>query len=521
MPENPTTSFGNPMSPGGAGARNRGGASSAALAASGSFASRGSAPKPATAIKRSDARAGWRGFCCNRTPRDTREPPPARLLRSPPLDGVSLASVVMQLNPRPDEVKKNVPIESCLFQAKVVAPLRRAGLRVRLWRGITDGLTVPPLYLQTWAPAARLLTEAARLGKQLPLCGAAVAAADVAANARALEASGVSVRGVPASELEIPPAPAEEGGAALAARCTAGKPVDAYVRLSAPYTEEPALQPLFAKQPSTGGLLTEAQAVQMLLSIIAADPDECGGAGLSLAELALPVTLFAPGIDKSKCLLTKWYVVHTDEGRARLAAEWHALAPPWNPPVTALREYLGETVAFFFAFFGFISKWLLAPAILGTAVFGNQVATGNYATVYLPVRGAPRRRPRPRARLRRRHAPRPRAGVRHAREHLGVAAARLLGPRGEAAGAGVGCCRLHQPGGAPPAPQRGAARPLARLRAPTRPPARARLPLRAARRRCGRSLWRGRKRCGRPSTARRPFISRLFPRPRAAWLRRP
>jgi hypothetical protein len=390
MPENPT-SFGNPMSPGGAGARNRGGGASSAPA-SASFATRGSASKPA-AVKRSDSRAGWRGFCCNRAPRDTREPPPARLLRSPPLDGVSLASVVMQLMPRPDEVAKKTPIESCLFQSKVVAPLRRAGLRVRLWRGITDGLTVPPLYLQTWAPAARLLTEAARLGKQLPLCGAAVAAADVAANARALEASGVSVRGVPASELEIPPAPAEEGGAALAAQFTAGKPIDAYVRLSAPYSEEPALQPLFAKQTSTGGLLTEAQAVQMLLSVIAADPDECGGAGLSLAELALPVTLFAPGIDKKACLLQKWYVVHTDEGRARLAAEWHALAPPWNPPVAALREYLGETVAFFFAFFGFISKWLLAPAVLGTAVFGNQVATGNYATVYLPVRGAAARRP--------------------------------------------------------------------------------------------------------------------------------
>ena len=50
-----------------------------------------------------------------------------------------------------------------------------------------------------------------------------------------------------------------------------------------------------------------------------------------------------------------------------------------------MREYFGEHTAFFFAFLGFSAWWMLAPAVVGLAVFTHQIVVANPAVSYLPA----------------------------------------------------------------------------------------------------------------------------------------
>ena len=44
-----------------------------------------------------------------------------------------------------------------------------------------------------------------------------------------------------------------------------------------------------------------------------------------------------------------------------------------SQPLMLISSYFGETVAFYFAWMGFYTKWLIAPSIAGIAYFTLQV----------------------------------------------------------------------------------------------------------------------------------------------------
>lgn len=50
---------------------------------------------------------------------------------------------------------------------------------------------------------------------------------------------------------------------------------------------------------------------------------------------------------------------------------WAVSDLPWRAPLEALREYCGEQQAFYFAFQGFATLWMSAPAVVGLAVFAG------------------------------------------------------------------------------------------------------------------------------------------------------
>lgn len=54
-------------------------------------------------------------------------------------------------------------------------------------------------------------------------------------------------------------------------------------------------------------------------------------------------------------------------------------------PLDAIHEYYGAAVAFYFAWLGFYTRWLLAPALMGTALFTAQVSSGQIDHPAVPL----------------------------------------------------------------------------------------------------------------------------------------
>lgn len=280
---------------------------------------------------------------------------------------------------------KGSPDAALAFQRQVVAPCLRAGLRVRAFHGaVEDGgsRSAGPsrVFLEVSASLARLLAEAERSRLSLALDAAALAAADVRENQRLVDEDGMSfdVRGADSEhmDLHIPPLPPGCCAGCCLYASVSGFELDPYARIFSRYVSGARLAPLYAVQRSTNGPLTEAQALRLLLGIVEAGAYVEGGAGLDLDDLA-----------HSRVLIRSWFVAHTRAGRERLRAAWPACAPPWRVPVEALRDYLGERVAFFFLFLSFLCRWMLLPAVGGVAIFVHQLVVVNPNTVYLPVYG--------------------------------------------------------------------------------------------------------------------------------------
>jgi Calcium-activated chloride channel len=128
-------------------------------------------------------------------------------------------------------------------------------------------------------------------------------------------------------------------------------------------------------QTSTGFILNEVQALKLLLSIIIARPETENGAGLNLDHLQV------------KGKIKRWFPTHSTYGKERLVASWRGCNLPWNLPLGKIREYLGEKVAYYFGFLSHTTKWMLFPAVIGTAVFVHQLIIGSLNTNYLPAYG--------------------------------------------------------------------------------------------------------------------------------------
>jgi hypothetical protein len=96
---------------------------------------------------------------------------------------------------------------------------------------------------------------------------------------------------------------------------------------------------------------------------------ELGGAGISLEYLC-----------KDGCL-EHFFPSHREEEVSWLRQHWGSfgLMPTLflNQPLERVKEYFGTQIALYFTFLGFYTKWLCAPALVGTYAFAVQMAQGD------------------------------------------------------------------------------------------------------------------------------------------------
>ncbi|CAE7468258.1 ANO7, partial [Symbiodinium sp. KB8] len=133
-----------------------------------------------------------------------------------------------------------------------------------------------------------------------------------------------------------------------------------------------ARETLYKVQPATGSVLHGNDILTLLTSIIEGPVATC--ARLNMGKLISQghVEAMFPG--------------HRAQERRRLMEKWnHWAVLPWNQPFSEIRAYLGERIALYFAFLGYLSATLLVPAVLGVAVFANQVLADQPYLSWLPA----------------------------------------------------------------------------------------------------------------------------------------
>ena len=74
-----------------------------------------------------------------------------------------------------------------------------------------------------------------------------------------------------------------------------------------------------------------------------------------------------------KGIVTQAFPLHDPVARPQLRLTW-VRAVTKRQPLNAVRRYFGEKIALYFAFIGFYTIWLLAPAAAGIIAFGVQHA---------------------------------------------------------------------------------------------------------------------------------------------------
>jgi hypothetical protein len=157
--------------------------------------------------------------------------------------------------------------------------------------------------------------------------------------------------------------------------CVRGR--DPYEFVYAPYVPDAKAQRMYEVHGETGTLLGEEHAVKLLKEIIEAPVDHVArGAGVNLDRL------------RHQKLIVRWTAGHNNRLRAELEEAWaKSLRCAWRQPIHLIKDYFGERVAFYFAFLGFYTWWLVAPALVGLGIFIDQVRAGTPSVSYLPVYG--------------------------------------------------------------------------------------------------------------------------------------
>ena len=287
---------------------------------------------------------------------------PSAYSASPPvLQAAAAAVIVCRLS------AKQVPwLESAFVPACVAA-----GLAVRAFKGAVSIEGKYHVYVEVSADDERLLREAARLEMPLQLDSSALRAADIAKNELLTRTTNIrfSTGDNEFVDKAIPPLKRT-----CATRCL-GTSANPYEHIWAPFRIDAHLRPLYYVHKSTRSILSSMQSLKLLKEAIEAPPD-AGGAGLNLDRLRV------------KGKLESWYIPHEPGAVADLRRTWAGYCQmPWDQPLEHVKSYLGERVAFYYSFLSFITIWLVIPAIVGAAVFGHQVYTGNPSVSYLPAYG--------------------------------------------------------------------------------------------------------------------------------------
>ncbi|KAF0688930.1 Aste57867_19534 [Aphanomyces stellatus] len=131
-----------------------------------------------------------------------------------------------------------------------------------------------------------------------------------------------------------------------------------YDYIHAAFEDDDDKQYLFAKKNLDGTVFAPVKRMKLIESIIISK--EC--CDLDLDKLILNGSILA-------C-----YPLHNDEEVAELAKAWiPACQMPWQQPLDKIRDYFGERIAFYFAYLGHYSTFMLYAAVIGFLVFIAQI----------------------------------------------------------------------------------------------------------------------------------------------------
>ena len=81
-------------------------------------------------------------------------------------------------------------------------------------------------------------------------------------------------------------------------------------------------------------------------------------------------------------IVTDMFPLHEKDVQGELKRRW--VSGIGRQPLADIRSYFGGAVAFYFAWAGHYSMWLIPPGILGTALFIYQLYRGDVDTIFLP-----------------------------------------------------------------------------------------------------------------------------------------
>lgn len=325
----------------------------------------------------------------------------AGVARSP--DPLSPATVIIQVPTRIKRKGKEKVNDE--FQDKIVYPLRKARLHVEAFKSLPKGPNETEsewIFLVVKATNDRLLLEAERTHMLLELQAGPLADADVQLNVR-LAAEGLRFSEKGDQEHIDMRIPREEQGILCCKRPSAQDPYD---NLWAPLTsdiypfqspfarkgdltgamggqggdsaDKPRVNPnpaLYKVHQETGTILSEIQALRMLVSIIAADVRD-KGAGLNLEHMA------------HHKIIKRWFPAHNEMGKEEVLRKWGKVPLPWRLDPEPIANYFSEKVAFYFAFISHYAMWLIVPALVGIGIFADQAVRKTPGVSYLPVIGA-------------------------------------------------------------------------------------------------------------------------------------
>ena len=250
--------------------------------------------------------------------------------------------------------------------------------------------------MQAYATLDRLLLEADRLDKPLELDAEALRKADIQAN-KLSQDRGLAFdltedeqgRDHPielvGNDLAVPTVPRSSLAAFLPDSLAEWLQTvyDPYVHIYAKYEvpgkfppgspQRVARQKLFLKKPSTGSVLGTNDALNLLLNIVEGPEDT--SAGLNVGKLM-----------SSEKKLKAMFPGHCVAERNRLYNSWsHWAVMPWAQPLDDIRAYLGERIAMYFGFLGYLAASLLVPGVVGAVVFVNQVLSDEPHLEWLPA----------------------------------------------------------------------------------------------------------------------------------------
>ncbi|RHY28036.1 hypothetical protein DYB32_006913 [Aphanomyces invadans] len=135
-----------------------------------------------------------------------------------------------------------------------------------------------------------------------------------------------------------------------------------YEYIHAAFEDDDDKQYLFAKRNLDGTVFPPVKRMQLIESIIISK--EC--CDLDLDKLILNESILA-------C-----YPLHNEDEVKILARDWiPVFRMPWNQPLDSIREYFGERIAFYFAYLGHYTTFMVYAAVVGALVFTAQRFIGD------------------------------------------------------------------------------------------------------------------------------------------------